>query len=156
MATARLRNRFRNLSQDRDRPAMLSAVAHPRVVLDGRSAQGAKVQRGLALILRAGIPADDAYPVALHMLAQLGLPLRPVHFMPVWVPFLIGTGFGAGLAAITLWLTEALGGVNGPLAAIAVHGWTGALGGSAIFGVVLAGAIRLQARRAGLPRWSDV
>jgi hypothetical protein len=156
MTGTRLRNRFRTLTQDRAQPAMLTAGVHPRFVPDGRSVQGLKVQRALALALRAGIPADDAYPAVLHMLAQAGLPLRPIHFMPVWVPFLIGWAFGTGLAAMTLWLAEVLGGAEGPLAAVLLHGWTGALGAAAIFGVVLAAAVRLQARRARLPRWSDV
>jgi hypothetical protein len=155
----RLKHRFRDLSRQRDQPAMLSAVAQPRhrdERRDDRANRSAKVQRALAMAINADISADDAYPPVLQALAHAGLPVRPVHFMPVWVPFLFGTFFGIGLASITLLVADALGGVNGPLAAVATHGLTGAIGGAAICGAVLAGVVRLQARRARLPSWSEV
>jgi len=156
MNGSRMKNRFHDLSRQRDQPAMLSATVHPRHVRDERSCRSSKVKRALALAINAHIPADDAYPPVLQALAQVGLPVRPVHFMPVWVPFLFGTIFGIGLASLVMVIADALGGVNGPLAAVAEHGPIGAAFGAAVSGVVLAGVVKVQARRARLPRWSDV
>lgn len=156
MSASRIRTRYQTLARDRDQPAMLTAVAAPRSLLPMPQAHCERVQRALAMALRAGIAPEDAYPAVLRALALVGLASRPVHFMPLWVPFLVGTAFGLGMAGISLLLADMLGGVNGPLVTIAEMGWTGAILAGSVFGWLFATVIRLQAWRAGLPRWSDI
>jgi len=156
MTTSRLRSRYQGLSRERDRPAMLTAVAAPRATIPMPNVRNERVQRALALSLRAGIAAEDAYPAVLRALAMFGLVARPVHFLPLWVPFLVGTCFGLGVAGTFLLLGDILGGTRGPLSAVTQMGWTGVIIAGSAFGWFFATLIRFQAWRARLPRWADV
>jgi MFS family permease len=156
MPASRLKSRYQDLSRQRDQPAMLTACAAPRSLMRVAPDHHERVQRALATALRAGISAEDAYPAVLRALALLGLASRPVHFMPLWVPFLVGTAFGLGMSGMSLLLADILGGERGPLSTITQMGWTGAIITASVFGWLFASVIRFQAWRARLPNWSEI
>lgn len=156
MPPSRLKSRYQDLSRERDQPAMLTACAAPRMSIPMPKAHCERVQKALAISLRSGISPEDAYPAVLRALALLGVPSRPVHFMPLWVPFLVGTFFGLGMSALSLLLADMLGGERGPLSEVARMGWTGAIIAGSIFGWFFVTMIRYQAWRARLPNWSEI
>lgn len=153
----RARNRrFEDLARDRARIMAASANGPLYGGPQGAIAHEERVAHALSLALAAGIPLDDAYPALLRNLMRMGIRLRPIHFMPLWVPFLLGSVFGLGAAKLALLLADALGGAFGPLGAISDAGWPGALAAASAFGMLFATLIRAQSLRAGLPRWSDL
>ena len=155
MPRSRYARRLETLANERS--AALAVAIRPGFApsqpMPGHSA---RVRRALALAVGSGIRADDAYPIVLRTLAGVGILLRPVHFMPLWVPLLLGALIGMGVFGMAVGCLDLLATALPVLIPVADAGalWMGA--GSAASGLVFAAMIRLQARRANLPRWADV
>jgi hypothetical protein len=140
--------RFRRLAEER---STAEAVA-----IGSGLQHGARVRRALALAVNGGIAAEDAYPALFRALAAIGLVVRPVHFLPVWVPALIGALFG-GLMVLPVFAIMELVAVRVPVLG-GLAGWipAGVILGAVVMGTLFATVIRVQAARAGLPHWSRV
>lgn len=144
--------RFRRLAEER---SIATAVA-----LGGGGGRAighqARVQRALALAIGGGIDAEDAYPALFRALAGLGVVLRPVHFLPLWVPALIGAVFG-GLIVLPVFAVMEFVAVRVPVLG-GLAGWipAGVIMGALLMGMLFAAVIRRQAARARLPRWAEV
>ena len=146
--------RFAHLAQERT--ATLSSDPSARFRSAPMPGHEAKVRRAFALAVSSGISPDDAYPVVLRALASVGLMLRPIHFMPSTVPALIGGLIGFGILGIGYEAIDAFGHDIPGFAAAIASGPLWVTAGAAVLGIAFATAVRLQARRANLPRWDDV
>lgn len=140
--------RYRRLAEER------SAVTAAAIAAG--TGHEVRVRRALALAVNAGIAADDAYPPLFRALAALGLVLRPVHFLPAWVPAFIGAVFGALMVLPVFVLMEFIA-IRVPVLG-GLAGWVpaGVVLGAVVVGTLFAVVIRLQAARARLPHWSQV
>jgi hypothetical protein len=146
--------RLTSLAQERS--ATMATEMHHAFATRPLPGHEAKVRRAFAVAVAAGISPDDAYPVVLRALASVGLMLRPIHFMPAAVPAGIGALIGFGILGIGYEAIDAFGRDIPGFAAAIASGPLWVTAGSAVLGIAFAMAVRLQARRARLPRWSDI
>jgi hypothetical protein len=135
-----------------------ATFALPRNIAFDRAEAGhaARARRALAVALCAGIRPDDAYPAVFRNLAGLGLVIRPIHFMPAWVPALIGAIYGGLVLGAGFTLVEALSGAFPILTTVTNWSWAGTGFGACALGLLSAVSIRMQAARARLPTWSEI
>ena len=154
MPRSSLDQRFVHLAQERC--AVLSGEAPVTYRAQTRPGHEAKVQRAYALAVAAGIAPDDAYPVVLRALASFGVLLRPIHFMPLAVPVVIGALIGFGFLSIGYAAIDTFGQDIPGFAAAIASGPVWVSAGAGVLGLAFAAAVRLQAMRARLPNWSQV
>jgi len=145
-------HRFDRLARDRAQAGPVAPRGAARRQID-RALHRARVGRALALAHAGGIKIEDAWPGPLRRLADLGLPARPLHFLPFWVPFLMGAVYSLPLAVALYATAQLLGGAYAPLAR---HADLAALALAVLTGATVALSIRRQAARARLPAWSEV
>lgn len=142
-------SRFDRLAQDRTQAGPVAPHGAARRQAD-RERHRDRVGRALALAHAGGIAVEDAWPAPLRRLAALGLPARPLHFLPTWVPFLIGAAYALPLGVALAGVAQMLGGALAPFALPV------ALAMSLATGATVAASIRRQARRASLPDWHSI
>lgn len=154
MPRSTIDRRLAHLAQERC--AVIAKDSQPEFRTRPTPGHEAKVRRAFAAAVTAGISPDDAYPVVLRALASLGIMLRPIHFMPAAVPGVIGALIGFGILGIGYEAIDAFGSNIPGFAAAIASGPAWVTSGAVVLGLAFAAAIRLQAWRAGLPRWADV
>jgi len=116
-----------------------------------------RLSRALAVGESVGISRKQMLPPMFRLLAKLGVPVRPLHFLPAPVAFvLIAAGMAAAFAGLW-WFLDLIG------ADTTRKGrWIHQLGAVnlAMIGAIIGGLvtvfIRFQALSRGLPHWRDL
>jgi hypothetical protein len=115
-----------------------------------------KLAHALELTAEAGISPAQAFPPFLRMLSNLGLPVRPLHFMSV-VGLLAFLTIGLGLMfALFHWLATSIDVNAWALNKIRELGLSGLMAGAVFIALLTTVFIRFQSLRADLPAWRDL
>lgn len=116
-----------------------------------------RLSRALAAGESVGITQKQMFPPLFRVLAKLGLPVRPLHFLPAWIALIVFAALGGVLFAGFWWVLDLLG-AQLPRKFVAIHTF-GALNMAmigALFGGVITVFIRFQSLSRGLPHWREL
>lgn len=117
----------------------------------------ARLSRALEIGQRRGLGRGSMFPPFLRALSGLGVPIRPLHFLPVPLLLLFSTLF-MGLIFLGVWCAVDYMNASGIRKFVTLHRagpqTMAAIG--VVTGMALAIVIRFQTISRDLPRWRDL
>jgi Family of unknown function (DUF6404) len=115
-----------------------------------------KLAHALDLAANAGISPAQSFPPFLRLLSNLGLPVRPLHFMSTVGLVAFGSISMGLIAALFHWLATSIDVNAWALTKIRELGLSGMVAVAVFIAMLTAVLIRFQSLRADLPAWRDL